>query len=85
MDGLPGLKKVFKGKLPNSKSQRCQVHVASNVLTKVTRKDKKAVADDMRSIFYASSKAKANEFYEQFKGQVGKRLSLSLKVPGELT
>ena len=41
--------------------------MAKNVLAKVPRKLKKAVADDMRSIFYAFSKQKALEFFNQFK------------------
>jgi putative transposase len=63
MDGLTGLEKVFKEEFAQAKVQRCQVHVARNVLAKVPRKLKQAVADDMRSIFYASSKAKAMEFF----------------------
>jgi len=66
MDGLSGLEKVFKEEFPKAKVQRCQVHVARNVLAKVPKKLKKAVADDMRSIFYASSKQKAIEFFEIF-------------------
>lgn len=67
MDGLPGLEMIFKEEFPKAKVQRCQVHVARNVLAKVPKKLKTAVADDMRSIFYASSKEKALEFFEQFK------------------
>ena len=67
MDGLSGLQKVFKEEFPNARVQRCQVHVARNVLAKVPKKLKEAVADDMRSIFYASSKKKALQFFEQFK------------------
>lgn len=67
MDGLPGLDKVFKEEFSNAKTQRCQVHVARNVLAKVTRKNKKQVADDLRSIFYASCRKKADEFFEAFK------------------
>jgi len=67
MDGLPGLEKVFKEEFPRGKVQRCQIHVVRNVLAKVPRKLKEAVADDLRSIFYASSKKKATEFFSQFK------------------
>jgi putative transposase len=67
MDGLPGLEKVFKEEFSKAKVQRCQVHVARNVLAKVPKKLKNAVADDMRSIFYASSKEKALEFFELFR------------------
>ena len=54
MDGLPGLEKVFAEEFPGAKVQRCQVHVARNVLDKVPQKFKEAVADGMRYIFYAS-------------------------------
>lgn len=40
--------------------------VARNVLAKVPRKLKQAVADDLRSIFYAFSKEKAENFYKEF-------------------
>ncbi|MBC7350608.1 MAG: IS256 family transposase [Candidatus Aminicenantes bacterium] len=66
MDGLPGLESVFKQEFPKAKVQRCQVHVARNVLAKVPKKFKQEVADDMRSIFYASSKKKARELFEGF-------------------
>jgi putative transposase len=67
MDGLPGLEKVFMEEFPKAKTQRCQVHVARNVLAKVPQKIKKDVADDLRSIFYASSKKKALDFFKKFK------------------
>lgn len=67
MDGLPGLETLFKEEFSKAKVQRCQVHVARNVLAKVPRKLKKAVADDLRSIFYASSKKKSLDFFDQFK------------------
>ncbi len=82
MDGLAGLEKVFKEEFPNSKTQRCQVHVAKNVLAKVTRKHKKIVADDMRSIFYASSKEKAYQFYGDFKNKWEKEFPSAVKSLG---
>jgi len=79
MDGLPGLERVFKEEFSNAKVQRCQVHVARNVLAKVPKKFKKAVADDMRSIFYASSKKKAMEFFSEFKKRWEKDLPSAVK------
>jgi len=79
MDGLPGLEKVFKEEFPKAKVQRCQVHVARNVLAKVPKKLKKKVADDMRSIFYASSKKKAMEFFDIFKQRWQKDLPSAVK------
>lgn len=67
MDGLSGLEYVFGEEFPKAKVQRCQVHVARNVLAKVSKKLKQAVANDVRSIFYASSKENALESFEIFK------------------
>jgi putative transposase len=66
MDGLSGLEKVFVEEFAHAKVQRCQVHVARNVLVKVPQAKKREVADDMRSIFYASSRPKAEAFYKEF-------------------
>jgi len=79
MDGLSGLEKVFEEEFPNSKVQRCQVHVARNVLAKVPHKIKKEVADDLRSIFYASSKKKADDFYRTFNKKWEKELPSAVK------
>jgi len=66
MDGLPGLEKVFREEFSQGKVQRCQVHVVRNVLAKVPKKLKQNVADDIRSVFYASSKEKAHELSAKF-------------------
>ena len=67
MDGLPGLEKVFIEEFTSAKVQRCQVHVARNILAKVPKKLKKKIADEVRSIFYASSKKQALTFFDDFK------------------
>jgi putative transposase len=79
MDGLPGLEKVFREEFPKGKVQRCQVHVARNVLAKVPRKLKQEVADDIRSIFYASCREKAVEFSTQFAERWQKEVPSAVK------
>ena len=79
MDGLSGLEMVFREEFPHARVQRCQVHVARNVLAKVPRKLKQTVADDLRSIFYASSKEKAEEFYREFQERWGKEIPSAVK------
>jgi putative transposase len=79
MDGLSGLERVFMEEFPNAKVQRCQLHVARNVLAKVPRKLKKAVADEIRSIFYASSRKKALSFFNQFKARREKEIPSAVK------
>ncbi len=79
MDGLVGLEKVFREEFPRSQVQRCQVHVARNVLAKVPQKLKQPVADDMRSIFYASSREKALEFASRFSQRWQKEVPSAVK------
>jgi putative transposase len=79
MDGLTGLEKVFQEEFPHAKIQRCQVHVARNVLAKVPTKLKQEVADDLRSIFYASSRKKAHEFATAFQERWEKDLPSAVK------
>lgn len=79
MDGLSGLEKVFKEEFSHAKVQRCQVHVARNVLAKVPHKLKKEVADDLRSIFYASTKEKADNFYRSFYEKWDKEIPSAVK------
>jgi putative transposase len=79
MDGLPGLERVFKQEFRKAKVQRCQVHVARNVLAKVPKKLKQSVADDMQSIFYAPTKEKAMEFFSDFKQRWKKDVPSAVK------
>lgn len=79
MDGLPGLEKVFKEEFINAEVQRCQVHLARNVLTKCPAKIKEQVADDLRSIFYASSRSKAMQFYKEFAERWAKEIPSAFK------
>jgi putative transposase len=79
MDGLSGLETVFTEEFPQARIQRCQVHVARNVLAKVPKKLKQEVADEMRSIFYASSKKKAQEFFKVFQRRWQKELPSAVK------
>ena len=67
MDGLSGLETVFREEFPQARTQRCQVHVARNVLAKVPKKFKDEVASDLRSIFYTTSRQTADECFEAFK------------------
>ncbi len=79
MDGLVGLEKVFREEFPQGKVQRCQVHVARNVLAKVPQKLKQKVADDIRSIFYASSRQKALELSTRFTERWQKEVPSAVK------
>lgn len=79
MDGLPGLEKVFKEEFSEAKIQRCQVHVARNVITKVPHNMKQKVADDMRSVFYSDTKKNALKFFDEFKLKYEKDIPSAVK------
>jgi len=79
MDGLPGLEKVFREEFKNAEIQRCQVHVAMNVLAKVPRRVKPLVANDLHDIFYASSKKESLKLFESFSHRWGKELPSAVK------
>ena len=66
MDGLTGLEKVFCEEFTQAKVQRCQVHVARNVMCKTPKKLKTKVADSLRDIFYAPDRKRAYEMYSSF-------------------
>lgn len=79
MDGLAGLERVFTEEFPEAKVQRCQIHVARNILAKVPRKLKKEIGDEVRSIFYASSKKRAISFFKSFKDRWAKEIPSAVK------
>jgi putative transposase len=74
MDGLSGLETVFREEFACAKVQRCQVHVARNVLAKVPKKLKQDVAEDLRGIFYAPSREDARAAFERFTMKWGSHL-----------
>jgi putative transposase len=66
MDGLPGLERIFTEEFLKAKIQRCQLHVAKNVLVRVPMKLKQKVAVDICNIFYASSRKIDMGYFESF-------------------
>ncbi len=79
MDGLSGLEKVFTEEFINAEVQHCQVHLVRNTLTKCPAKIIEDVADDLRSIFYASTKFRAMKFYKEFEERWAKEVPSAFK------
>mgnify|MGYP000033128429 FL=1 len=52
-DGLSGIKESIAAAYPNTEYQRCIVHQVRNTLKYVAKKDKKAFANDLKSIYHA--------------------------------
>jgi transposase-like protein len=52
-DGLSGIKEAIGAAYPKAEYQRCIVHVVRNTLKYVADKDKKAFANDLKTIYHA--------------------------------
>ena len=52
-DGLTGVKEAIAAAFPMTEYQRCIVHVVRNTLKYVADKDKKAFANDLKTIYHA--------------------------------
>jgi putative transposase len=52
-DGLTGIKEAISAAYPMTEHQRCIVHVVRNTLKYVAEKDKKAFANDLKTIYHA--------------------------------
>ena len=57
-DGLTGIKESIAVALPNAEYQRCIVHQVRNTLKHVPYKDKKAFANDLKTIYHADTEEK---------------------------
>lgn len=55
-DGLFGIKESIAAAYPETEYQRCIVHQVRNTLKYVAEKDKKAFANDLKSIYHARMK-----------------------------
>ncbi|WP_269411063.1 IS256 family transposase [Lentibacillus daqui] len=66
-DGLPGLETAMKEVYPKADVQRCVVHKVRNALNAVRKKDQTAVAEALKPIYEASTKAEAKERFQAFK------------------
>ena len=60
-DGLTGLKEAISAIYPKTEYQRCIVHQVRNTLKRVAEKDKKAFANDLKTIYHAPDEAAGYE------------------------
>jgi transposase-like protein len=56
-DGLSGIKEAIEAAFPQTEHQRCIVHMLRNTLKYVSYKDRRAFADDLKSIYQAADEA----------------------------
>jgi putative transposase len=66
VDGLKGLPEAIEAVYPQTQVQLCIVHLVRNSLSFVSHKDRKAVADDLKSVYQAPSVEEAERQLAQF-------------------
>lgn len=66
-DGLPGLEAAMKEIYPKADVQRCMVHKIRNALNAARKKDRTAIAEDLKPIYQANTKTEAKNQFKAFK------------------
>lgn len=61
VDGLSGIKESIAATYPNTEYQRCIVHQVRSTLKYVAEKDKKAFANDLKSIYHSPNEENGYE------------------------
>ena len=79
-DAHAGITKAVRHLLPESRHQRCVVHLMRNVLGNVPHRLRQRVGGELSSIFAADSLKKARELLEQFKAGLGKQVPEALQT-----
>ena len=64
-DGLTGIKEAIAAAYPQTEYQRCIVHMVRNTLRYVSDRDKKAFANDLKTIYHAVDEQQAYKNMEQ--------------------
>ena len=80
VDGLNGFEQAIKSVYPNTKIQRCIVHIIRNCTRYVNYKDRKALCSDMKPIYQAVNEENALENLEKFEEKWGKKYPYAIKV-----
>jgi len=66
-DNLPGLEEALALVYPRADFQSCVLHKVRNTLKKVKKRDREAVAEDLKRIYEAHNEGLWRENFERFK------------------
>lgn len=66
-DGLTGIKESISVAFPDTEYQRCIVHQVRNTLKRVAEKDKKAFANDLKTIYHAADEESGHTAMQKVK------------------
>ena len=68
VDGLKGLPEAIEAVYPQAEVQLCIVHMVRNSLKFVSYKDRKKIADDLKTVYRAATVEQAEEALAEFEG-----------------
>ena len=68
VDGLKGLPEAIEAVFPQTEVQLCIVHMVRNSLKFVSYKDRKKIADDLKTVYRAATVEQAEEALAEFEG-----------------
>ena len=80
VDGLNGFEAAINSIYPNTKIQRCIVHIIRNCTRYVNYKDRKEFCSDMKPIYKAVNEDEALENLMRFEEKWGKKYPYAIKV-----
>ena len=78
LDGAAGLTTAMAEVLPEAKWQHCKVHLIRKILRNVRVEDRQAIGDELKEIWYTSSKKealrRANTIYKKYNDKYPKAM-----------
>ncbi|MDD3014355.1 MAG: IS256 family transposase [Candidatus Gastranaerophilales bacterium] len=80
VDGLNGFEQAINSVYPQTKIQRCIVHIIRNCTRYVNYKDRKVFCNDMKPIYKAVNEESALESLVEFDEKWGKKYPYAVKV-----
>ena len=78
-DGLRGIQEAVTTAFPNTKYQRCIVHMVRNPLKHVYYKDMKPFATDLKTIYYAESEKAGRTALDKVSEKWGQKYPYAMK------
>lgn len=79
-DGIPGIVNAINDSFPNSKHQRCIIHLVRNLKEYTNKNNIKSIIADFKKIYSASNKALAIDNYNIFVKKYCKQKTIIKKV-----
>lgn len=78
-DGLTGIKEAIAAAYPKTEYQRCIVHQVRNTLKYVSDKDRKAFANDLKTIYHAPNEKKGAEARDRVTAKWSEKYPMAMK------